>query len=106
MRCRFSICHSVSNERELVIRDEQQGMSVTNDAEAVVEYLVGWSLTDANGKPVPVSEASVNNLDGETYGEIVKIIDAHEATVEATRDLAKNAKGDENRSSETSSSVA
>ncbi len=72
----------------------------------VVEYLVGWSFTDAAGKPVKVSEAALTNLDGDTYGEIVKAIDAHDEAVTAARDERKNAKGDTTKSSETSLSVA
>jgi hypothetical protein len=72
----------------------------------VVEFLVGWSLVDAAGKAVPVSESAINNLDGETYAEIVKAIDAHEAAGEAAREALKNGTGDETRSSATSSSVA
>jgi len=82
------------------IDPEQVGIS------KVIEFLVGWSLTDASGKPVPVSEASINNLDGETYAEIVKAIDAHEAAQDAAREDAKNAKGDVSKSSETLPSVA
>ncbi len=71
----------------------------------VVEFLVGWSLVDAQGKPVPVSEAAINNLDAATYAEVVKAIDAHEAAGEAAREEAKNEKGDENKSSATLSYV-
>jgi hypothetical protein len=71
----------------------------------VVEFLVGWSLVDAQGKPVPVSEAAINNLDSATYAEVVKVIDAHEAAGDATREALKNEKGDENKSLAISSSV-
>ncbi len=71
----------------------------------VIEFLVGWSLTDQSGKPVPVSEAAINNLDGETYAEIVKAIDVHEAASDAAREALKNAKGDVSTSSAILSSV-
>ena len=74
---------------------EQVGLS------KVVEYVVGWSFTDAAGKPVPVSEAAICNLDGDTYQEIVRAVDVHENEVESARELAKNAKGDANKSSAT-----
>ncbi len=79
---------------------EQVGLS------KVVEYLVGWSFADVSGKPVPVSEAALGNLDGETYGEIVKAIDAHDDAVTAERDARKNETGDRMKSSETLPSVA
>jgi len=72
----------------------------------VVEYLVGWSFTDTAGKPVKVSEAALTNLDGETYSEIVKVIDAHDDAVIAEREARKNGKGDTANSSTTSLSVA
>jgi len=82
------------------IDPEQVGLS------KVVEYLVGWSLTDAAGKRVPVSEAALKNLDGDTYGEIVKVIDAHDEAVIVARDARKNATGGTTKSSGTLSSVA
>ena len=81
------------------IDPEQVGLS------KVAEYLVGWSFTDASGKPVPVSDAAISNLDGDTYGEIVKAIDAHDEAVTAARDARKNATGGETKSSETLPSV-
>src|SRR4051812_47252677 len=39
-------------------------------ATRVIEYLVGWSFCDDNG-PVPLSESALDNLDGETFKEIV-----------------------------------
>ena len=79
---------------------EQVGLS------KVIEYLVGWSFVDASGKSVPVSAAAISNLDGETYAEIVKLIDAHEEAGDKARDERKNAKGDESSSSQTLPSVA
>jgi hypothetical protein len=71
------------------IDPEQVGFS------KVVEFLVGWSLTDAAGKSVPVSEGAISSLDGETYNEIVKVIDAHEEAVDKAIEERKNAQGDE-----------
>ncbi len=82
------------------IDPEQVGLS------KVVEFIVGWSLTDADGRPVPVSEAAISNMDGETYAEIVAAIDKHEEAGDKAREERKNAKGDGTKSSETSSSVA
>ena len=74
------------------IDPEQVGLS------KVVEYLVGWSFADAQGKPVPVSEAAISNLDGETYGEIVKAIDAHDEAVTQERETRKNETADTTKS--------
>lgn len=51
----------------------------------IAEYLVGWSFVGSDGKPVPVSEDAVGNLDGETVREIVEAIDAHEEAVAAEK---------------------
>lgn len=74
------------------VNPEQVGLS------KVVEFLVGWSFTDSSGQPVPVSEAAIGNLDGETFTEIVKLVDAHEAAGDAAREQEKNARGDESKS--------
>jgi hypothetical protein len=79
---------------------EQVGLS------KVAEFLVGWSLTDGDGKKVPISDAAINNLDADTYAEIVKAIDAHEAVGDAAREALKNATGDTAKSSVTLPSVA
>ncbi len=65
----------------------------------VVEYLVGWSFLDTAGKSVPVSDAAISNLDGDTYAEIVKAIDAHDEAVEKLVEARKNVKGTEIASS-------
>lgn len=74
------------------VNPEQVGFS------KVVEFLVGWSFTDADGKSVPVSEAAISNLDGDTYAEIVKAIDAHEEQLDAARAAEKNALADASKS--------
>jgi len=81
------------------IDPEQVGMS------KVVEFLVGWSLTDAAGKAVPVSEAAISNLDSETYAEIVKAIDAHEEAGDKQREERKNETGNTSNASAISSSA-
>lgn len=67
-----------------VLDPEQVGIT------KLVAYLVGWSLVDAKGAPVPVSEAALKNLDVETYTEIMTAVDTHETEQEAKRALAKN----------------
>jgi len=59
----------------------------------ILAYLVAWSFLDSEGRPVPVSESAVNNLDLDSYSEIEQAIDAHDATVEAARAERKNVQG-------------
>jgi len=44
-------------------------------------YLLAWSFVDAEGTPVPVSPAAINNLDGETAREIAAALEAHDETI-------------------------
>jgi hypothetical protein len=55
------------------------------------EYLVDWSFTDPTGKPVPISEAALDNLESDLYAEIVAAVDAHEAAEAVKREAEKNA---------------
>jgi len=59
----------------------------------IMAYLVAWSFTDSDGRPVSVSESAVNNLDLDSYSEIEKAIDAHDAAAEAARVERKNVQG-------------
>jgi hypothetical protein len=59
----------------------------------LLEYIIGWSLCDANGKPVPFTPTALDAVDPETYTEITKAVDAHEDAAEKARDERKNAKG-------------
>jgi hypothetical protein len=72
----------------------------------ILAFLVGWSFVGADGKPVPHGEAAVNNLDTETYHEIDRAIDAHEAAIEKAREERKNGRAGENKLSPISPSVA
>jgi len=56
-------------------------------------YIVGWSFTDPDGRPVPVSPSSIYNLDQPTQTEIVAAIDAHEAARKTQEDARKNLTG-------------
>jgi hypothetical protein len=57
----------------------------------LVEYILGWSFHDSAGNPVPFNAAALNNLDGDTYAELIKVIDAHDEAAEKARDERKNA---------------
>jgi len=78
-----------------LVKDMRAGEAVMLEPEQVgltkiSEYVVGWSFTDAAGRPVDVSEGAINNLDQETYKEIADAIDAHETKMQAEKDARKN----------------
>jgi hypothetical protein len=83
-----------------MLEPEQVGLT------KIVEYLVGWSFTDGEGRPVDLSEGAINNLDQDTYREISEAIDAHEATITAEREARKNGKVGTRPSEAISASVA
>ena len=74
---------------------EQMGLS------KVLEYLLGWSLTD-EGTPVAYRpdmsveerETIIGNLDPQTFKEIRDAIDAHEEREDAARAAEKNEAGE------------
>ena len=86
-----------------LVKEMRAGDKALLDPEQVgltklVEYIVDWSF-EQDGKPVPVSEASINALDAETYAELVKAVDAHEEAVDAEIESRKNAQAGEKASS-------
>ena len=64
----------------------------------LVAYILGWSFTDKDGRPVEVSESAIRQLDPETFVEIHKAIEAHET---ALADQKKASRVDATKSSET-----
>ncbi len=80
-----------------IVKEMVAGEKVTLDPEQVgltklVEYIVGWSFVNTDGRPEPKSEAAIANLDTETFGEISAAIDWHETQIEASRTTRKNAR--------------
>ena len=55
----------------------------------LVEYIVGWSFKDSEGKPVPVSEAALDNLMPDVYRELIELIDKHEDEQKKASEAAK-----------------
>lgn len=58
----------------------------------VTAYLLDWSLTDDRDKPVVIEGLSIedltrvlDNLDVDTFGEILDAIEAHETTMDAAK---------------------
>jgi hypothetical protein len=62
------------------------------------ESIVGWSLADADGRPIPLSDSAIDNLDPDVYHEIARAVDNHEAEVEAAIALEKKGQGGESAS--------
>ena len=56
----------------------------------LVQYIVAWSFSNKQG-PVKYSEADIDNLDQDTYRELVEAIDKHDEASERLREERKNA---------------
>jgi hypothetical protein len=56
----------------------------------ILAYVLSWSFVDKAGAPVPFGESALNNLDSESYAEVVAAIDAHEEAIDAARAARKN----------------
>lgn len=77
-----------------LVKEMRAGENAMLDPEQVgltrlAEYIVAWSFVDASGQAVPVSEAAINALDVDSFGELVAAIDKHEAAHEAKRSAEK-----------------
>ena len=68
----------------------------------MLAYIVGWSFRGHDDKPVPFSEAALDNLDQDSYTEIFEAIDKHVEGVDRARTLRKNAQDTSMASSATS----
>jgi len=55
----------------------------------LAEYLVGWSFSNGNGHPIPVSEAAINNLKPHIFKEVSEAVEAHEDRINAEREAQK-----------------
>jgi len=93
------------------VKDARSGESWSVDPEQVgltkiVEYLIGWSFTDASGHPVEVSEGAIKALDVESFKEIKDAIDAHERQIEEERGERKKSQAGTVSSEAISASVA
>lgn len=63
----------------------------------VLEYVIEWGgpgFLDEKGKIVKFSSATLNNLRGSKFKEIVDAIEAHEALQTAAREASKNEAGE------------
>jgi hypothetical protein len=85
---------------KLELNPEQIGKS------KLLEYIVAWSFIGLSGKPEPFSAAALDNLDADTYRELIELVDAHEEAAEKAMAERKNGQGGETTSSVTSPSAA
>jgi hypothetical protein len=53
-------------------------------------YIVGWSVADANGRPVPVSVSAFDDLKPRMAKAIRDALEAHEEAVTAAQEAEKN----------------
>jgi hypothetical protein len=77
-----------------VVKDMTAGEKAQLDPEQVgltklVAYVLGWSFTDDEGKPVPFSLSGIDNLDPDVYAEMIKAIDEHIEAQETARSVEK-----------------
>jgi len=78
-----------------------------------VSYLIDWSITDADDRPVlvrdqpyPVVAAALRNQTSESLKEILQAVQAHDAAMAAEREHQKKDRGGANAPSPTSTSAA
>lgn len=57
----------------------------------VLAYVLAWSLTDDQGKAVPISESALNTLGPDKFAYIREAVEAHEDQQDRARDAEKNA---------------
>lgn len=50
----------------------------------VIAYVVGWSFTNGDGHPVPVTGDSIANLRQRTFEEVSAVVEAHEQSLKKT----------------------
>ena len=72
----------------------------------MVAYIVAWSFTDPQGRPVPMTPSALENLKGPVAGEIRDALEAHEDQVARAVDAEKNDPDGANVSSPISPSVS
>lgn len=56
----------------------------------LLAYIIRWSAVD-EGRPVPITESALNNLDVDTYQDLIEAVEAHEEAQEKIRQEKKSA---------------
>jgi hypothetical protein len=55
----------------------------------ILAYVVGWSLTDRDGHPIPFSAGALDSLKVPRFTEILRAVEAHEAAIEEAYEAEK-----------------
>lgn len=83
--------------RMMTAKDGTAIESVNIGLSKMIGYLLDWSITDADDKPVVIRDqpddvvaAALDNLDVDSFREILQAIEAHEDAMEAAREAEKN----------------
>jgi hypothetical protein len=89
-RARFTRIFLAGADGSRRVDPMQTGMAL------ITAYLLDWSLTDDDGRPVKIAGLSVNelasvldSLEPDSFGEIAAAIDAHETAQAAARETEK-----------------
>jgi hypothetical protein len=72
----------------------------------LLAYLLAWSLTDADGTPVPVSAGALDQMTGPDFVEMAAALDAHIDALITARTTEKNSRDGATASAPISPSVA
>jgi hypothetical protein len=83
----------------------------------IIEYLLDWSITDADGKPIKLQDSkgepdpgkirkALEDLDGEDVKIIADAIGAHDQAMQKEREAEKNGQAGASASPATSASAA
>lgn len=80
-----------------LVKDFEAGKPATLDAKQVgltkvLQYLVGWSFVDSQGRGVPISLAALQNLFADDQTEVIDAVEAHDQAIEKLREERKNAR--------------
>lgn len=89
------------------VKHMQAGERATIDPQQVgitklLQYVLAWSFTDADGRVIPFSASALNNLNVESFNEVYAAVDWHDDQVDQRRKERKNAQGIRSASSATS----
>jgi len=78
----------------------------------ILAYLLDWSITDADDQPIRIRDqspdfliAALNDMDGDSFREILSAIQAHDGAMTAEREHEKKTRAGGTASSLTSTSV-
>jgi hypothetical protein len=100
-------------KRMLTAKDGTAVEPISVGLSKMVAYLVDWSITDADDKPVVIRDQSedaiaavLDNLDIDSFREIRQAIEAHDEAMDAAREAEKNGQDGGSISSPISPSAA